>query len=225
MKIQTNYFFSILLFGIIFFTQCEKEEFGGLPVDGDGNVYDTVVIGTQVWMAENLKTTRYNDGSNITHLDDNNKWKDRRNIGGYCFYDNDPVNKDIYGALYNIAAIKVETLCPKGWHVPSFDEWTTLINYLGGDEEYVSLKLMEQGDVHWTIGSEGNNESGFTALPAGARNRSGSFSFIGEQARFWAYSPSNNNSVYCVTISSSYLNIQNINYDGVGYSVRCVKDD
>src|SRR6056297_3534320 len=113
-------YFLLLLFGINFFTQCEKEDFEGLPVDGDGNVYDTVVIGTQVWMAENLKTTKYNDGSEITHLDDAEKWS-ALSVGGYCWYDNNPANKDIYGALYNTKAIHVETFCPEGWHVPTTD--------------------------------------------------------------------------------------------------------
>ncbi|QGY46249.1 hypothetical protein GM418_22065 [Maribellus comscasis] len=120
----------LLLFGIISFLGCEKEDLKGLPVDGDGNVYDTVVIGTQTWMAENLKTTSYNDGSLIPQLDKSEEWANS-NTAGYCWYDNNPANKEVYGALYNVKAARLEKLCPKGWHLPTIDEWTTLFNYLG----------------------------------------------------------------------------------------------
>lgn len=213
--------FTVLLITILFLSGCNKDDFDGLPVDGDGNVYETVVIGTQTWMKENLKTTRYNDGRDIPHLDDYSYW--RRNLGGYCLYDNDPENKHIYGALYNIQVVRVEALCPVGWHLPTSDEWTTLINYLGGEEEAV-VKLKEQGDVHWTYHDGGTNESGFTALPAGERHRNGTFGCIEMHTRFWASSPSDDNSLYCVTISNRFLGVEKWNHDAVGYSVRCIKD-
>ena len=231
MKEYCKYLFPlILLFGIIFFTQCEKENFEGLPVDGDGNVYDTVVIGTQTWMAENLKTTKYNDGSEITLLDDAEKWTSLP-VGGYCWYENNPANKDVYGALYNEKAIHVETFCPKGWHLPTTGEWTTLIDYLGGGE-VAAKKLREQGNFHWILlnNKEGTNESGFTARPAGVRQASGNFEFIGYFSIWWALSPSNDKSIYKAVLAISGIEggiaIQGAKINGEpGYSVRCVKDD
>jgi uncharacterized protein (TIGR02145 family) len=225
--IRKNISYLLLLhFGIIFFTQCEKEDFGGLPVDGDGNVYDTVVIGTQVWMAENLKTTKYNDGSEITYFDNAQKWPTLP-VGGYGWYDSNPVNKDIYGALYNAKAIHVETLCPKGWHLPITGEWTTLIDYLGGGE-VAAKKLREQGDYHWIISGnkEGTNESGFTALAGGEKYAASYFGGIGFYGGWWA-SALNGNSDYVVRIDcENNILISKADTRGwVGFSVRCIKDD
>ena len=102
--------------------------------DIDGNAYHTVAIGTQVWMVENLKTTRYNDGTAIPLVTDSAVWGNLTSTPGYCWYNNDmSMYKNLYGALYNWYAVSTEKLAPEGWHVPTNSEWGVLINYLGGD--------------------------------------------------------------------------------------------
>ncbi len=96
--------------------------------DGDGNIYQTVTIGTQIWLKENLKTTRYNDGTDISLITDQTEWKNAISAA-YCWYDNDITNKDPFGALYNWYAVNTGKLCPKGWHVPSESEWTELVYF------------------------------------------------------------------------------------------------
>jgi uncharacterized protein (TIGR02145 family) len=213
----------ILLFGLSLFSKCEKEDFGGLPVDGAGNVYDTVVIGTQTWMAENLKTTSYNDGSLIPQLDKSEEWANS-NTAGYCWYDNNPVNKDVYGALYNVKAARVETLCPKGWHLPTSDEWTTLFNYLGGKDE-ATHKLKETGSTYWLNPNEkANNITGFSARAAGVRAYDGRFLYIKNFAYWWTSSIINDNSNYRIYMTTTFTQIDK-SYFNNGFSVRCIKDD
>lgn len=101
-------------------------------VDVDGNVYKTVTIATQRWMAENLKTTKLNDGTSIPNVTDGKAWKNLT-TPGYCWYDNDPkYYGNTYGALYNFYAVETNKLCPTGWHVPTDAEWDILIDHLGG---------------------------------------------------------------------------------------------
>ena len=109
--------------------------------DADGNIYMTVNIGKQIWIAENLKTTKFNDGKPISLVADEKKWRALQ-TPGYCFYDNDPANKDIYGALYNWFTVNTKKLCPKGFHVPSDAEWKTMVAFLG-DKNTASDKLKE----------------------------------------------------------------------------------
>jgi uncharacterized protein (TIGR02145 family) len=147
--------------------------------DIDGNVYNTVTIGTQVWMKENLKTTKYNDGTAIPNITDNTAWAALR-TGAYSDNNNTPANSTIYGRLYNWYAVdndaitKVESnggknVCPTGWHVPADTEWTTLTTYLGG-ESVAGGKLKETGTTHWASpNTVATNETGFTALPGGYR--------------------------------------------------------
>jgi uncharacterized protein (TIGR02145 family) len=152
----------------------------GTVTDIDGNVYNTVVIGTQLWMKENLKVTRYNDNSPIPLITVDVEWATI--IGpGYCWYNNnESFYKETYGAMYKWHTIVSGTLCPTGWHVPSDAEWNSMINYLGG-EALAGGDLKEAGTSHWSIPNTGvTNESGFTALPGGARTSLGAFRGIGE---------------------------------------------
>src|SRR5450759_4787246 len=111
--------------------------------DIDGNVYKTVTIGKQVWMVENLKTTKYNDGITIPLVIDNTAWTDLI-TPKYSWFNNDIANKEVYGALYNWYTVNTNKLCPKGWHIPTDEEWTTLTTYLGG-EGVAGGKLKETG--------------------------------------------------------------------------------
>jgi uncharacterized protein (TIGR02145 family) len=142
--------------------------------DTDGNVYHTVIIGTQEWMVENLKTRRFNDGSAIPLVASSSAWP-TLTTAGYCWYNNDSAaNSATYGALYNWFAVNAGKLAPTGWHVPSDSEWNVLITYLGG-ESVAGGRLKEAGTVHWNSPNAGaTNEFGFTALPGGHRDLYGS---------------------------------------------------
>jgi uncharacterized protein (TIGR02145 family) len=148
-----------------------------IVTDIEGNEYNIVQIGTQTWMKENLKTLRYRDSSSIPNVTDNTEWEELT-TGAFSWYNNDSVSyHDTYGVIYNHYAVAdSRKLCPNGWHVPSFDEWTTLSYYLGGDHQAGS-KLKESGTTHWAppnmgypIGDTAKNETGFTALPGGWRD-------------------------------------------------------
>ena len=120
----------------------------GNVTDDDGNVYHSVTIGTQVWMVENLKTTKYNDGTSIPLVTDATDWHNLL-TPGYCWNNNDEATyKATYGALYNWYTVNTGNLCPTGWHVPGDAEWTTLTTYLGG-EDVAGGKLKEVGITHW----------------------------------------------------------------------------
>lgn len=155
---------------LVFIPACEKNpEKAGLT-DIDGNEYKTVVIGTQVWMAENLRTTRLNDGTEIPLVESDTAWSNLK-TPGYCWYGNYEAffNLNPYGALYNFHAVKSGKLCPVGWHVPSWDEWYILKNFLGF--ETAGGKMKETGTRDWLSPNTGaTNESGFNALPGGFRN-------------------------------------------------------
>ena len=132
------YSFSSLALLIFLFSGCDKEkEIPEEVLDIDGNIYHTVIIGNQIWLAENLKTTKYNDGTPVSLVTDNTGWINL-STPGYCWYDNDITNRETYGALYNWYAVQTGKLCPKGWHVPSDAEWTVLTDFLGGERMQVA---------------------------------------------------------------------------------------
>lgn len=196
----------------------------GTVSDIDGNTYKTIQIGTQTWMAENLKTTHYNDGNEIPLVIGNLDW----NIysPAYCWFANDEANYgNTYGALYNWYAVNTGKLCLTGWHVPTDAEWVQLIDYLGGST-VAGGKLKERGTIHWYSPNTGaTNETGFTALPGGCRDISGGFFWFGNSGSWWSdsnydmwhsweWGVGNN--------SSSAGKGERINQ--YGHSVRCIKD-
>jgi uncharacterized protein (TIGR02145 family) len=159
--------------------------------DIDGNVYNTVTIGTQVWMAENLRTTKFNDGTVIPLVTDVAAWV-ALTTPGYCWYNNDPIPSNItYGLLYNFyvqyASYQTKNVCPTGYHLPEMSEWSTMENYLGTSN--AGGKLKEAGTVHWQSPNTGaTNETGFTALPGGYRTYNGSFTQLNKAGYWWASS-------------------------------------
>jgi uncharacterized protein (TIGR02145 family) len=193
--------------------------------DVDGNNYTTVTIGTQIWMAENLKTSKYNDGTSIPNIIDVNTWCSL-NTGAYCTYDNTQSNNNTYGKFYNFyAVIDSRKISPNGWHVPSDAEWKILENYLGGIT-VAGGKLKETGFNHWKSPNTGaNNISGFTALPAGYRWDRGSIQDINYFTRFWASTEVNSGYAWSRSLTRTNVNIivdSPFKYNG--FSVRCVKD-
>jgi uncharacterized protein (TIGR02145 family) len=200
--------------------------------DKDGNSYKTIQIGTQVWMAENLKTTKYNDGTSIPEVTDYTDWKNLT-TGGYSWYNNDALSfKSTYGALYNWYAVTDNrNICPTGWHVPTSGEWITLASYLGG-ENVAGGKAKETGTTHWLSPNRGaTNETGFTGLPAGLRLNSSDIQFIniGYSGNWWSTSSVDPKGLgadlFSVDWSSNWgLSNEPQIYKVSGLSVRCLKN-
>ncbi len=201
--------------------------------DYDGNIYPTVAIGDQVWMAENLKVTHLNDGTPIANIQDGAAWNAYPDAA-YAWFDNDMATyKDIYGALYNWAAVSTGQLCPCGYHVPSRDEWMTMANYLGG-LLVAGGKMKITGTVpdphpRWVFPNTGaTNESGFSGLPGGLRQAPyGDFEYL-EAYGFWWSSTSNTNPaanayVFGAGFDRSFLTLYS-EPKTEGISVRCIKD-
>jgi uncharacterized protein (TIGR02145 family) len=187
-------------------------------MDVDGNFYKTIKIGSQTWMAENLKTTRYNNGDSI------NKplnWSGDK-AGAYGIYDDEPANESVYGLLYNFYTIAdPRGLCPTGWKVPGYDEWMVLTNYLGG-YQVAGGKMKETGFDHWThnVGTA-TNESGFTALPGGWWN--GSFYEKGDHGYFWT-STNTSDGPWFWMLYGDYVDLSmSRGAPEVGFSIRCLK--
>jgi uncharacterized protein (TIGR02145 family) len=199
--------------------------------DADGNVYTSVTIGTQVWMVENLKTTKLSDGTEIPNVTDPVTWSHLTTLG-YRWYNNDANTfKSPYGALYNWYAVNTGKLCPTNWHVPTDNDVTILETYLGGS--YIAGgKLKETGTTHWLAPNIGaTNETGFTALPGGTYNMFGYFDQMGVAGFWWYIKSSHPEDDIC------WFNI--CNYDPYirfflsgnspgsttqGFSVRCLRD-
>ena len=200
----------------------------GTVTDIDGNIYYTVTIGTQIWMAENLKTTKLNDNTPIPLVTDDAIWG-TTTTSGYCFYNNDISNKDVYGALYNHYAVKTGKLAPIGWHVPTDNQWTTLTTFLGG-EGIAGGKLKEIGTSHWiTPNSSATNETMFSALPGGERTSSGvSFKFIKKYGHWWSSTEDNTYGDEAIYRYACYDKADLVRCNPLdkhyGLSVRCVKD-
>ena len=200
--------------------------------DIDGNVYETVIIGDQLWMAENLKVTHYRNGDEIPTGHSNSEWESL-STGAYAVYDDDPSNAEIYGNLYNWYAIDLETgVCPEGWHVPTDDEWTILSDYLGGsDIAGGKLKECTEGSCpeseYWNSPNMGaTNESGFTGLPGGCRwASSGSYLYLGVVGFFWSSTEYSNDDAWYRILNCNYSGIgRTIDNKRYGSSVRCVRD-
>lgn len=195
--------------------------------DIDGNVYKTVTIGTQVWMKEDLKTTRYNDGTLIPLVSDNEAWAELTGPG-LSWYNNDQANKKVYGALYNWYTVGTGKLCPEGWHVPADSEWIKLKGFLEEDgfDEDTGNKLKEAGTSHWkSPNSEADNESGFTALPGGYRSYNGSFNYLGISGYWWSSTEYKETTVCLWNLRYKFSYIyRNIGEKTNGFSVRCLKD-
>ena len=192
--------------------------------DKNNNNYTVVQVGTQIWMAENLKTTRYNDGNPIPLTRDNATWG-TMTTPGYCWYNNDSVTYNTYGALYNWFTVSTAKLAPAGWHLPTDAEWTTLTTYVGGLAA-AGGKLKETGASHWASTNTGaTNEYGFSALPGGERFSSGDFSSIGTYGMWWSSTVNTGTTAWYRYITYNAANVNRFNGNkGTGFNVRCVKD-
>ena len=242
----------------VLFTRCEKDHLltkpeklqkpegdgiCGTVTDKDGNVYDVVKLGNQEWMAQNLKTTKYADGTSIS------KGNSTSTTTAYWYYPNDNAsNKDTYGLLYNWKAVMrnssssssnpshVQGICPNGWHVPSDAEWTELENYVQSSSYYTgasgnvakALASTEDWNYSSSSGDVGNdrsknNSTGFSALPAGSYY--GSYNYFGNDAYFWGATESSSSNAYIRYLGYYYDYVDRYNPSKYGgFSVRCVRD-
>lgn len=237
------------ILGIIILIQliqsCRKDVDSDLISDSEGNIYTSVKIGNQNWMVENLKTTKFNDGTPITNVTDDIAWSELI-TSAYCWYENNvSSNKNIYGALYNWYAVNNGKLCPSGWHVPSNDEWIILETYLtengyNYDGSTAGNKFAKAlaSDAGWNSstadGSVGNtdfvdkrNATGFTALPGGVRDANATmFGSIGNFGIWWTASEGSASTAWDRGIDYRYSSVGRLNVNkSHGFSVRCLKDN
>jgi uncharacterized protein (TIGR02145 family) len=193
--------------------------------DTDSNNYTTVDIGNQTWMAENLKTTHFNNSDTISNVMDNTLWNSL-STAAYCDYNNIAGNSDVYGKIYNFYSVSdSRKLCPAGWHLPSDTEWSVLMSYLGG-EYLAGKKLKETGASHWqSTNTASTNETGFTALPGGDRGNGGSFYDNGNYGFWWSATEDGSNKAWIRYMQSANSIVSRISFSkNYGFSVRCLKD-
>jgi uncharacterized protein (TIGR02145 family) len=214
---------SIILFaGLALFTLKTQAQ---TLIDFDGNVYDTVTIGTQVWMKQNLKVTHFNNGTTIPNVTDSTSWANLTS-GARCYYNNDSATNDsVYGALYNWYVAQDPNICPIGWHVSSNAEWQAAESYLGGNS-IAGGKMKEAGTLHWASPNIGaTNSSGFTGLPGGMRNPSSVFSTNKENGFWWTATSYNASMVWTTYLWYQFAGVDhNPTPKKYGLSIRCIKD-
>lgn len=224
----TLFIFTLVLLTLI---GCQTNQSTKTVKDLDGNIYHTVTIGKQTWMVENLRVTKYRNGSSIPMLDNRTSWVNDTS-GAYCYYNNDSANGKIYGLLYNGPAIlNPKNLAPEGWHIPSDNEWQKLIDYLGG-EKVAGGKLKEKGNIHWLENVGATNQSAFSALPAGQRDANiqvndqyNSFDWLGLRTFFASSTEWGNTIVWVRDLQNLNDCVYRIHGGGKnGISVRCIKD-
>lgn len=214
---------------------------GGQILDIDGNTYNTVLIGTQCWMADNLKTTTYSNGTPIPNVTDDGSWASLTS-GAYVWFNNDIAWKDNYGALYNWYAVDdINGLCPAGWHVPSHFEWIILTDFIGGTVSPHGNELKSCKQVNSPLGGAcntvdhprwnehdthyGSDDYGFSGLPGGYRSNIGPFGNIGGNSYWWSSTATSSNSAQTRYLYNSLGNV-GVSYISriSGLSVRCLRD-
>jgi len=243
---DTRYYYRVTATNCAGTTNAIGKDFTTPPLntltDYDGNTYNVIAIGTQVWMSENLKTTTYKDGTPVTLVTNDIQWMNLTSEA-YCWYDNNVTYKNTYGALYNWYAVNTGKLCPTAWHVPTDAEWTLMENFLiangfnyDGSTTVNKIAKSLASTNNWNsstnIGAVGNtdfsgkrNVTGFTALPSGYRISDGSFSDIRNFDGWWSFTESNTTLAWSRNIYYDYnYTYRDQDPKRVGFSVRCIKD-
>lgn len=195
----------------------------GIVSDINGNVYPTVLIGNQWWMAENLKTTQFADGSEITNVTDNTAWA-QLNTPALCSFENNESYDTLLGKLYNwYTTVDPRNACPLGWHIPTDSDWTVLTDYLGG--EGVAGGKMKSTSGWDTSNVIATNESGFSCLPGGPRVNGNFCCNDGGSGAWWSSSGSTSVNAWARAIYSTYNYVlRGDGYKVNGYYIRCLKD-
>ena len=197
--------------------------------DIEGQIYKTAVIGKQEWMIENLKVTKYNNGTTIPNIIDSLQWTKLKS-GAWVYYKNDTLNNSKYGKLYNWYTLDSKTngnknVCPLGWHVPTDIEWGVLITYLGGDS-LAGGRMKSVDTSNWeSPNTDATNSSLFNGLPAGGRNNSGYFYYVGKHGYWWSSSETDKYNAWNCFLNNLNGEVARFsNYKVLGLSVRCLKD-
>lgn len=199
----------------------------GTITDVDGNIYKTIKIGDQIWMAENLRVTHYQNGDEIPNVKDSTQWAEQIE-GAYCNYNNTENLDTIatFGRLYNWYTTQdIRGLAPEGWRVANSVDWLILIEYLGGDT-IASKHLKEAGTLHWDGPNNADNSSGFTALPSGRRYKTQFYSGFELYSVFWTsslYSETSAPFLYLTTWNDNLV-YKGFNFKINGYAIRCIKE-
>jgi uncharacterized protein (TIGR02145 family) len=198
--------------------------------DQEGNVYKTIVIGTQEWMAENLNTSIFRNGDPIPTDLDNTEWQNTTN-GSWTYPNNDSSNACPFGKLYNwYACADTRQLCPTGWHVPNDAEWSVMTDYIGGENtaggKMKSTGTVESGTGLWIVpNTDATNESGFSGVPGGLCNYIGGPSAFGSNGYWWSSSDSGPDYAWLRYLNYFYNNSYRADSDKQNcFSVRCLKD-
>ncbi|MFC1784718.1 fibrobacter succinogenes major paralogous domain-containing protein [Candidatus Neomarinimicrobiota bacterium] len=226
-------FHSIVFSLLVFIISCKLDSTSTKTVtDIDGNIYEIATIGNQVWMAENLKVSKYRNGDAITNVTNDAEWSNL-STGAYCSYDNDDSNITTYGLLYNWFTVNDNrNLAPAGWHIPTDEEWKQLEMYIGMSQTVVDNPGYQRTQVGRMLKStngwnynEGTNSSGFTALPGGAHRYNEGFVAIGSNAYFWSSTEATDNYAWSRHLSIYHDTVGYIEANRIsGLSVRCLKD-
>jgi uncharacterized protein (TIGR02145 family) len=201
----------------------------GSLTDIEGKTYKTIPIGSQIWMAENLKTGKFNDGTSIPVVTSNADWTNLVTPARCGINNNDSINENIYGSYYNWFAVNTAKLCPTGWHIPTDSEWQTLTDFLGGDK-VAGSKLKEAATNNWVLSNrDATNQSGFTGLPAGLRESTdGSFQGQGSFGGWWSATEVSAGPLGAALSHSIYgdttVVARNQIFKKDGFTVRCLKN-
>ena len=194
--------------------------------DIDGNTYSVVTIGSQCWLGENLKVTKFKDGSEIPVVTNDSIWK-ASITPAMTSYNNDNANDEVYGKLYNwFAANDPKGLCPEGWRLPHDNDFRILTEYLDPEDEFAGGRLKEAGTEHWESPNDGaNNSSGFTGLPGGMRFREGMFDHINRRGIFWSSRPKDDFYGYFLMLTYDTPMAHRTHlFKQSGFSCRCIKE-
>jgi uncharacterized protein (TIGR02145 family) len=193
----------------------EENENAGMPVrDIDGNVYRVIMTESGVWMADNLKALSYNDGKPIPIIRDRKQWE-KTKTPAFGFYSNDVKYTETYGAIYNWYAVSTGKICPKGWHVPTEEEWNDMMDYAGSSQKSGDnpAKLKEKGTTHWKAPNTGaTNEIFFNALPAGEVSYFNTDAELGTMTNWWT-STEDKLSIDPATKKAANANIVGLKYN------------
>lgn len=198
------------------------QQFGTFKDPRDGITYKTIKIGTQIWMAENLITSKFRNGDAVPEAKKDEEWVVKK--AAWCYYDNDPKNGVKFGKLYNWhAMMDPRGLAPEGWHMPSAEEWETLATFLGGIEPAGTKMKSKSG---WNENGNGSNDSGFSGLPGSLRYDDGQFNDIGRMGYWWSTTPNAMRTLsYTLNLSNSYMGWgQGHANETYGFAIRCIKD-
>jgi uncharacterized protein (TIGR02145 family) len=220
-----KHFSKLIILGFLGLSTACKKHIPATVKDIDGNIYHTIMIGKQIWMAENLKVSRYRNGDKIPYVPGKIQWSNLTS-GGYCNDENNDTVASVYGHLYNwYVAADHRNVAPEGWHVPSDDEFKALQKFLGGDS-LAGGKMKETGTTYWMSPNTGaTGITGFSALPAGYRDSyDGSYHLKGYTSIIWT-SSAKDSCAWVRTVSYDHSEIfRNYIAKSNGLSIRCIKD-